>query len=89
MKTPSITSGIQTEGSYTYPYVGLSLGKYEYRIYEDREGWFVSGDFTAIPPKGSSANRIRQALHQAGKGSFLDYLAGALEKWKLKELAGV
>jgi hypothetical protein len=89
MKTPSIISGIQTEGPYTYPYVGLSLGKYEYRIYDDREGWFVGGDFTAIPPKGYSANQIKQALQQAGKGSFLDYLAGVLEKWKLKELAGI
>lgn len=89
MKTPTIISGIQTEGPYQYPYVGLTLGKYEYRIYTDREGWFVEGSYTAIPPKGYSANQIKQAIQQAGKVSFLEYLSGALEKWKLKELAGI
>lgn len=89
MKTPSIIRGVQTEGPYQYPYVGLSLSRYEYRIYTDREGWFVGGDYTAIIPKGSSASRIKHAIQQAGKNAFLDYLNDKIEKWKLKEMSGV
>lgn len=89
MKTLSIISGVQSEGDHKYPYVGLGLGKYEYRIYNDREGWFVGGEYTALAPKGSSANRIKQSLGQAGKQTFLAYLNDQVEKWQLKEKAGI
>lgn len=88
-KTPTLISGIQTEGAYQYPYVGLGLGRLEYRIYTDREGWFKSGEYEAIPPKGTSASRIRQAIAQAGKPAFLDYLIHGGDKWTLKEKAGI
>jgi hypothetical protein len=86
---PTIIRGIQTEGRHQYPYVGLAIGKYQYRIYSDREGWFVNGGWEAVPPKGGSANQIRQALKSAGKQAFLEFLAERLEKWKLKEMAGI
>lgn len=89
MTPPTIINGLQTEGRYQYRYTGLQLGKIQYRIYEDREGWFIDGKYTAIPPRGKSASRIKKALDQAGVPSFLDHLSGGLEKWKLKELAGI
>ena len=88
MKNPTLISGLQTEGPYQYAYVGLELGRYQYRIYEDREGWFINGEYTAIPPKGASVTRIKTALDRASS-SFLEYLAGRMEKWKLKEQAGI
>jgi len=89
MNPPSIINGIQTEGPYTFRYTGLQLGNIQYRIYEDRQGWFVDGLYTAIPPKGKTASTIRRALDQAGPQAFLDYLFERLDKWKLKELAGI
>jgi len=88
-RNPTLISGIQTEGDYQYPYVGLGMGRIEYRIYADREGWFKNGEFEAVPPKGTSASRIRQAIAQAGKSSFLEYLINGGDKWKLKEKAGI
>src|ERR1700749_2094479 len=88
-KTPTLISGIQTEGQHQYPYVGLGLGRLEYRIYTDREGWFVNSEYSAIPPKGPSAGRIRQAIAQAGKPAFLEYLIHGGDKWRLKEKAGI
>lgn len=89
MKNPSIISGLQSEGDRIYPYVGLALGKYEYRIYRDREGWFVDGEYTAVPPTAYAANRILKSVRLAGKQTFVAFMDNNLEKWKLKEMAGV
>lgn len=86
---PTIIRGVHTEGDRPYPYVGLGLGKYQYRIYTDREGWFVNGEYTPIVPKGGPANKIKQAVGLAGKPAFLQFLSDSLEKWKLKEMAGI
>lgn len=86
--TPTITTGITVDGPNQHSYVGIMSGKVEYRIYEDREGWFLEGQYTAIPPKGKSASQIRNALDQAG-GALLEFLDGKLEKWELKEKAGI
>lgn len=89
MTSPAIIKGFHTEGPYQYQYAGLQLGKLQYRIYEDRAGWFIDGEYSAIPPKGKSATQIRRAIDQAGRQAFLDYLFDRMEKWKLKELAGI
>lgn len=89
-KSPSIINGIQTIGPYRYQYTGLQLGKVQFRVYEDREGWFVNSEFTPeTAVKGPAAKRIKTALDQSGVEAFRHYLTGVIEKWKLKELAGV
>lgn len=89
MKLPSIIKGVQTEGPYQYPYAGLILDQYEYRVYTDRSGWFVSGGWTPSPPIGAKPNKIKKVMAQTGEEPFLEYLADRLEKWKLKEMAGI
>lgn len=89
MKNPTITSGITVDFGSQHPYVGLTLGKVEYRIYEDREGWFVEGSYTAVPPRANSAKAIKRAIDLAGAEAFLELLAGRIDKYKMKELAGI
>lgn len=89
MTTPSIINGVQVDAGQPYPYVGVGFGRTEYRIYQDREGWFRNGEYQTLPPKGKSASRIKQAIEQAGLNTFLDYLRNGGEKWQLKEKAGI
>lgn len=84
----SLTTGITVFGSETLQYVGVAAGRLEYRIYTDRQGWYVRGDFSAETPRGKHAHEIRNAL-ESGGGAFVEFLAGKLEKWELKERVGV
>lgn len=89
MAKPTIINGVQTENGHQYRYTGLELGRYQYRIYEDRDGWFVEGDYTSVMPGSHQAKSIWRAIQTATPGSFLEYLKGGLEKWQLKEKAGI
>lgn len=85
-----LVSGSTIEGTQTFPYIGVGCGTkrvVEYRIYEDREGWFVDGEFTISEPHGST--KVWEAVERAGREAFLDVLLRDGARWVLKEKAEI
>lgn len=86
--TPTLTTGITILGSEALKFVGVSCGRFEYRIYTDRQGWYVGGGYTVDRPRGAVATQIQKAINQGGE-AFFHFLEGGLEKWELKERVGI
>lgn len=89
-RTPYLVSGITVERGVSHPYIGLGIGSQrviEFRIYEDREGWFVDGNYTPGQPSGSKP--VEAVLNTVPRSAFLATMAGEMERWKLKELLGI
>jgi hypothetical protein len=86
-KTLTIIQGVTVDGGTEHPYIGVGYARSEYRIYLDREGWFHNGEYTPIAPRGSTS--ILEAIERAGRDAFLEAMCGYLERWELKEKAGI
>lgn len=87
-----IVQGVTVYSGEPHPYIGLGSGlsrSCEYRIYADRTGWFVAGEFAATPPTSTAAARIRSVFDPIGPEPFLDVLLHGTELWKLKEKLGL
>lgn len=82
-----LTSGVTVELGQTYPYIGVGRGKTEFRIYADREGWFVDGRYTAVSPRGAA--KIQEVIDRVGRDGWLDALHKGFDRQKLKEKAGI
>jgi hypothetical protein len=82
-----LISGVTVELGRTYPYIGVGRGRTEYRIYDDRAGWFVGGKYTAETPRGAA--KILQAINRVGIDSWLDAMHNGYDRQQLKEWAGI
>lgn len=87
-----IVQGVTVYNGEPHSYIGLGSGRSrpcEYRLYADRVGWFVAGEFAITEPHTAAAAHIRTLLAAAGEEPFFEVLLRGGELWKLKERLGL